>query len=248
MAAPELAENDGRMAETSTSKSKVSAETAAGSTQPEKSRFSLANSLRSAKKRFMAVPRNFRLAALALVLFIVGALLFVRLFSNPAKVTIICQHGFRSAELSVWADGDLIYSGTVNGTSLKSRLGFLGGSKSSGLYKTVDVPAGRHSIRVRLNADSEDYDQTKILSANFGEGGGNSLTISSGRHGLSVLTQGAPEATDENGIIASSRRMASSVMLSIFGSGMSAAIAFLVQEFLRAQKARLVSPPTEIKG
>jgi len=37
-------------------------------------------------------------------------------------------------------------------------------------------------------------------------------------------------------------------MLSIFGSGMSAAIAFLVQEFLRAQKQRLVSPPTEFKS
>ncbi len=235
------------MAETPTAKSKTSREAAAGSTKTENAGSSIGNRLRNAQKRFMALPRNFRLAGLALLLFIVGALLFTRLFSNPARVTIICQHGFRSAELSVWADGDLIYSGTVNGTS-KSRFGFLGGSKSPGLYKSVDVPAGRHSIRVRLNADSEGYDQAKMLTANFGEGGGNSLSISAGRRGLSVLAQGAPETTDESGIVASSRRVASSVMLSIFGSGMSAAIAFLVQEFLRAQKARLVSPPTEIKS
>jgi len=194
----------------------------------------------------MRLPRNFRLAALALVLFVVGAMLFSRLFSNPAKVTIVCQHGFRTAELSVWADGDVIYSGTVNGSS-KGRLGFLG-SKSPGLYKTVDVPAGRHSIRVRLDAENESYDQIKIVSANFGEGGDNTVSISAGRHGLSVVAHGAPEATDDSGIVSSSRKVASSVMLSIFGSGMSAAIAFLVQEFLRAQKARLVSPPTEIKS
>ena len=247
MTAADLAENDGRMAETPTAKSKASHESATDSSRTEKTGSPIVNGLRSTQKRLMALPRNLRLAALALLLFVVGAVLFTRLLANPAKVTIACQHGFHSAELSVWADGDLIYSGTVNGTS-KSRFGFLGGSKSPGLYTSIDVPAGRHSIRVRLNADSEGYDQTKILSADFGEGGGNSLNITAGRRSLSVLAQGAPETTNENGIVASSRRLASSIMLSIFGSGMSAAIAFLVQEFLRAQKARLVSPPTEIKG
>src|SRR5690349_8669439 len=104
----------------------------------------VATRLRSAYRRFMRLRRNFRLAALALALFVVGALLFSRLLANPAKVTIVCQHGFRTAELSVWADGDLIYSGTVNGSS-KGRLSFLA-SKSPGLYKTINVPAGRHSI------------------------------------------------------------------------------------------------------
>ncbi len=202
--------------------------------------------LRSAYRRFIRLPRNLRLASLALLLFVVGAVLFTRLFSNPAKVTIVCQHGFRTAELSVWVDGDLTYSGTVNGSS-RARLGFLG-SRPAGLYKTIDVPAGRHSIRVRLEADNEAYDQTKLVSANFGEGGDNSLSVSAGRHGLSVVAKGTPDATDDSGIVSSSRRLASSVMLSIFGSGMSAAIAFLVQEFMRAQKQRLVSPPTEIKG
>ena len=194
----------------------------------------------------MRLPRNFRLAGLALLLFVAGAVLFTRLLSNPAKVTIVCQHGFRTADLTVWADGDVIYSGTVNGSS-KGRLAFLG-SKSPGLYKTIDVPAGRHSIRVRLDAENDNYDQTKLVSANFGEGGDNTVSISAGRHGLTVVAHGAPEATDDSGIVSSSRRLASSVMLSIFGSGMSAAIAFLVQEFMRAQKARLISPPTEIKG
>ena len=186
------------------------------------------------------------MAALALILFVVGALLFVRIFSNPAKLTIICQHGFRSAQLYVWADGDLIYSGVVNGSS-KGRFGFLS-SKTPGLYKTVTVPAGPHSIRVQLTADSDAYDQIKTVSANLGEQGQNSLTISTGRHGLSVLAKGTSEGVDESGVISSSRKLASSVILSIFGSGMSAAIAFLVQEFLRAQKERLVSPPAEIKS
>jgi len=233
------------MAETSTAKSKSSAQPADGKKSDE-APSSVATRIRSGYKRFLRLPRNFRLAALALLLFIVGAVLFTRLFANPAKVTIVCQHGFRSAQLTVWADGDVIYSGTVNG-SAKGRLGFLG-SKSPGLYKTVDVSPGRHSIRVRLDADNESYDQTKIVSANFGEGGDNTVSISAGRRGLSVIAHGAPEATDDSGIVSSSRKVASSVVLSIFGSGMSAAIAFLVQEFLRAQKARLISPPTEVKS
>lgn len=234
------------MAETSTAKGKSNPESALGVKKTVEASSSLTSRLRSVYKRFLRLPRNFRLAALALLLFVVGALLFTRLFSNPAKVTIVCQHGFRSAELSVWVDGDLIYSGKVNGSS-KGRLGFLG-SKSPGLYKTIDVPAGQHSIRVRLDAENEGYDQTKTVSANFGESGENSVSISAGRHGLSVLAHGTPDPTDDSGIVSSSRKMASSVMLSIFGSGMSAAIAFLVQEFLRGQKARLVSPPTEIKS
>lgn len=233
------------MAETSTAKGKSSPEPVDAKKTGEGQSF-LATRWRGLYKGFMRLPRNFRLAALALLLFVLGAVLFTRLFSNPAKVTIVCQHGFRTAELSVWADGDLIYSGTVNGSS-KGRLSFLG-SKSPGLYKTIDVPAGRHSIRVHLDAEKEGYDQTKIVSANFGEGGDNSVSISAGRHGLSVLAHGAPEAADDSGIVSSSRKLASSVMLSIFGSGMSAAIAFLVQEFLRAQKQRLVSPPTEFKS
>jgi hypothetical protein len=233
------------MAETSTAKSKSPAQQAEAK-KVDEAQPAVASPLRRAYRRFMQLPRNFRLAALALLLFVAGAVLFTRLLSNPAKVTIVCQHGFRSAEVTVWADGDVIYSGTVNGSS-KGRLGFLG-SKSPGLYKTVDVPPGRHSIRVRLDADNESYDQTKIVSANFGEGGDNTVSISAGRHGLSVVAHGAPEATDDSGIVSSSRKLASSVMLSIFGSGMSAAIAFLVQEFLRAQKARLISPPTEVKS
>lgn len=234
------------MAETSTAKGKDSRESAVDVTKSGEATSSSSSPLRSVYSRFMRLPRNFRLASLALILFVVGAVLFTRLFSNPAKVTIVCQHGFRGAELTVWADGDVIYSGTVNGSS-KGRLGFLG-SRTPGLYKTVDVPAGRHSIRVRLAAENEDYDQTKVVSANFGEGGDNTVSISAGRHGLSVVAHGAPEATDDSGIVSSSRKMASSVMLSIFGSGMSAAIAFLVQEFMRAQKARLVSPPSEFKS
>lgn len=234
------------MAESSTAKGKSKPVPAVDAKEAGEATPSSTGRLRSVYERFLRLPRNFRLAAVALLLFVVGAMLFTRLLSNPAKVTIVCQHGFRSAELSVWADGDLIYSGRVNGSS-KGRLGFLG-SKSPGLYKTVDVPAGRHSIRVRLEAENEDYDQTRIVSANFGEGGDNSVNIGAGRHGLTVVAHGAPEASHDSGIVSSSRRLASSVMLSIFGSGMSAAIAFLVQEFLRAQKQRLVSPPTEFKS
>jgi hypothetical protein len=235
------------MAETLTSQPKRKPERAIDSPNTGETDQPKANPLRRAYKRLMGLPRNFRLAALALLLFVVGAVLFTRWFSDPAKVTIVCQHYFRVAQLSVWADDDLIYSGKVNGTS-KSHLAFLGGSKAVGLHKIIDVPAGQHSIRVRLTSDADGYDQIKTVAANFGDSGENSVSVSVGRHGLSVVTQGSPIVAEDSGIVSSSRKLASSVLLSIFGSGMSAAIAFLVQEFLRAQKTRLVAPPTEVKG
>jgi len=199
------------------------------------------------RAKVQSLPRRMRMLCAALAFVMVGALVYQWAFSKSAKVNIVCAHSFRSAELSVWVDRSLVYSGNVNGSSRKHFALFSAGK--AGLYKTIDVPAGRHTVQVRLNASNDGFDQTKVTSANFSDLHDNSVTISAGRRGLSLAVQGGVDAPAESGVLTPYQKIASSVIFSILGSGMSAAIAFLVQEFLRAQKARLTAPASsEVKS
>jgi hypothetical protein len=67
------------------------------------------------------------------------------------------------------------------------------------------------------------------------------LSVSAGRRGLYVSAQGGRNIPPESAAPSPYTTYASSVVLSILASGMSAAIAFIVQEFMRAQKARLAA-------
>jgi hypothetical protein len=185
------------------------------------------------------------MAGATVAMLVLGLVVLSSSFSRSAKLNISCQHSFPSAEVSVSLDGNLLYRGEVSGT--RKRFGFFGSSKGHGLAKSVEVPAGRHTIQVRLNA--EGYDQTKTASILFSQDQENSLSITQDRHGLFLMSQAGPEAPSESGFLTSYQRYLSSIVLSILGSGMSAMIGFLVQDFMRSQKGRFaaVISPTDTK-
>ena len=194
----------------------------------------------SLRERLQRLPRRVRLAGAILAILLTSGFVFSWAFSSSAKLNVVCQHSFRSAEVSIWIDGDLVYTGTVNGSANKRFHVF--GSRSLGLFKTVDVPAGRHTVQVRVTADAEGYDQVKTVSAVF----------SDDFHGMVAATgiltaRGGANVPVQPAAVSSYMKYATSVVLSIFGSGMSAAIAFLVQEFMRSQKARLVAPDSTLE-
>jgi|1186.fasta_scaffold20871_2 hypothetical protein len=199
----------------------------------------------SLRERLQRLPRRVRLAGAILAILLTSGFVFSWAFSSSAKLNVVCQHSFRSAEVSIWIDGDLVYTGTVNGSANKRFHVF--GSRSLGLFKTVDVPAGRHTVQVRVTADAEGYDQVKTVSAVFSEAQDNSLNISAGTRGLYLTARGGANVPVQPAAVSSYMKYATSVVLSIFGSGMSAAIAFLVQEFMRSQKARLVAPDSTLE-
>src|ERR1700680_350050 len=62
---------------------------------------------------------------------------------KDASLHLTLQHGFRSADLSLWVDGDLAYSGKLRG-STKRKYGLLPGSVHGHLSEIVPVSAGRH--------------------------------------------------------------------------------------------------------
>jgi hypothetical protein len=175
------------------------------------------------------------------MLLIVGVVLS-SLPSRSARLNIACQHSFSSAEVLVSVDGDLVYRGQVSGT--RKRFGFFGGNKPRGLAKSVAVPSGRHTVQVRLNAEADGFDQTRSASVVFSPNQENSLSITQDRRGLFLSSQPGSELPSESGSLNSYQKYLTSIVLSILGSGMSAVIGFLVQDFMRTQKGKLAAAVT----
>ena len=76
------------------------------------------------RDRWARIPAK---ARFMLGLFLFAAVLMAlhtALFSADSTLHLKVQHGFRSADISVWMDGDLVYSGKLTG-SLKKKFGLI---------------------------------------------------------------------------------------------------------------------------
>ena len=167
--------------------------------------------------------------------------------AEQAHLQLICQHSFRSAQLSVLLDGSAIYSSNVNAGS-KKRLGILpkGQSGPEVFSKLIDVPTGKHVVQVRMSAPDEGFDQARSVAADFTPDRESILQINATRRntlavnfeGASLTTATAASPAPEshplpkNGI---------TIVFSILGTMLSASISFLVQEFWRSHKNRISS-------
>src|SRR5215472_1652993 len=66
-------------------------------------------------------------ARIVLSLFLLAAVLmatYTTLTAKDSSLHLKVQHGFHNAQVSVWVDGDLAYSGTITG-STKKRFGII---------------------------------------------------------------------------------------------------------------------------
>lgn len=173
------------------------------------------------------------LGFLAAVLLGISAFLFL----PSATLQLVCRHDFRSADITVSIDGEVVHTDTLTG-AVRKWFGVV--ERTEGTYaRTVSVSAGRHVVAVRLRAPG--YDRTRSIEGEFSRGKESTLSIDSGR-GLSLAwrgTGGGGSAVDRASSSSSWFRYAGSIMMTIFGSIISASIGVLVQDFLRARKARL---------
>lgn len=173
------------------------------------------------------------LAFLAAVLLGISALLSL----PSATLKLVCRHDFRSADITVSIDGEIVHTDTVTG-AVRKRFGVL--EKTEGTYtRTLPVGSGRHLVEVRLRAPG--YDHTRSIPGDFSRGKESTLSVDSGRD-LSLSWRGAGGGASAAEPAASSSswfKYAGSVLMTIFGSIVSASIGVLVQDFLRARKARL---------
>ena len=195
------------------------------------------------------MPLWTRYGAITLLLIAAIFAVYVAVPAEQAHLQIICQHSFRSAQLSVLVDGSVVYSNNVNVAS-KKRLGILpkGQSGPDIFSKVIDVPTGKHVVQVRISAPGEEFDQVRSAVADFTSDRESILQINATRrNALTVNFEGASSSTTAP-LAASSASESHplpkggiTIVFSILGTMLSASISFLVQEFWRSHKNRISS-------
>ena len=169
-------------------------------------------------------------ARLMLGLFLFASILMglhTALFSADSSLHLKVQHSFRSADLSVWMDGDLIYGGKVAG-SMKKKFGLIPDSVQGTLSQIVPVPSGTHQLRVRIVPD-DGLAQEDSISGDFARNTERDLAVSARRSGLSLSWQTTNAAAPASGA-GWFGRYAGSLLLTIAGSIISALTGFALRE------------------
>jgi hypothetical protein len=186
-----------------------------------------------AKPMLARVPGK---AWVVLGLFLVAALflaVYTAVSSADASVHLKVQHGFRSAQLSVWVDDKLALSTRVSGAT-KKRFGLIPDSVQGNLSQAIPVSSGSHAVRVRLEPDDgsavEDTISGEVASHSERE-----LSVAARRGGVSLAWQGsaatASAASAPSGAGAGwFGRYAGSLFLTIAGSIISALTGYAIRE------------------
>jgi hypothetical protein len=180
-----------------------------------------------------------------LSLFLVAAALmaFRTAFIAPdASLRLKVQHSLRSAQLSVWVDGNLAYSGNLVGT-VKRKFGLIPDLQGN-LSETLPVSSGMHEVRIRVASDDGSVQEDTIK----GEFAGDSqriLAVSVRRGGILLNWQGAQTPLTE---LASSNtgwfnRYAGSLMMTVAGSIVSALAGYMIRELPKHIASRRGAAP-----
>lgn len=172
-------------------------------------------------------------ARVVLGLFLVAAVFltaYTGLTAKDSSLHLKVQHSFRNAQVSLWVDGDLAYSGTIAG-STKKRFGFLPTDSVQGsLSQIIPVRSGQRTVRVRIASD-EAASQDDTISGDFASNNERDLMVSARRSGLSLSWQDSGSTgTETPSSLLWLSRYAGSLLLTIAGSIISALTGFAVKE------------------
>ena len=192
--------------------------------------------LDSAKASFNRVirliPPKARLALLTGSMVLITLAVYTSL-TGPATLNLICRHALRSADISVSIDGKTIYSDHIS-ASPKKFYEILG-KRSETFSKSLTVPSGNRVVEVHLSSATDGFDQTRQCELSVPPGKEVTLLIEAQQSGMSLVNKNSAIAPARNLESAYSDSLRS-VLVTLLGSGVSAAIGFFVQEFLRSKK------------
>jgi len=187
------------------------------------------------RRAFQWLPPKVRLGVFFGLLVLVPFAIYSYYSNGRGDLNLICRHNLQSAELTVRVDGKLVFADQSSGT-VKKRFGFLAKKVEGTLSKALSIPLGKHTVRVSLKSSSEQFDQTRQIAVNLVSGKESTVTITAQRGDLSLAYDGPPASSN----MASTSEGPSaiwSILMTVMGAVGSAAIGFMVQEFLRSRKA-----------
>jgi hypothetical protein len=183
---------------------------------------------------------------------VLGAFLLAALFmaartaliTKDASLRLKVQHNLRGAQLSVWVDGDLAYSGRLVGSARK-KFGLIPDVQGS-LSETLAVSSGSHQLRVRVASDDGSV-QENSTRGDLPSNSQHTLLIVARRDDLSLAWPGLETAVAEP--VAPMRvpssswfsGYAGSLLLAVAGSIVSALTGYAIKEIPR----QLGSRPSE---
>ncbi len=190
-------------------------------------------------------------ARIILGLFLFSAVLmaiYTSLTAGDASLHLRLQHDFRSAQVSVWVDGDLAYSGRVTGSTRK-RFGLIPTDSAQGnLSQIIAVRSGSHNIRLRIEPDNGAM-QEESTHANFSPHTERDLVVSARHNGLTASWQGmgrAPVATSSS--VGWLSEYAGSLFLTVAGSIVSALAGYAIKELPARRRSPSGSAPNAQLG
>jgi len=151
--------------------------------------------------------------------------IYTALPGKDMNLHVKVQHGFRSAEISLWVDQELVYSGKLKGT-VKKRFGLIPDSVQGTASQVVPISPGQHIIRVRIS--SEQGVQEEAVTGSFASATDRDLTVSARHDGISLGLPEVPTAVRSSpGWLA---RYGATFLLTVAGSIVSTLTGFAIRE------------------
>ena len=162
--------------------------------------------------------------------------------ARDASLHLKVQHGLRSAQLSAWVDGDLVYSGKLVGT-MKRKFGIIPDLQGS-LSETLPVPSGTHEVRIRVASDDGSV-QESTITGEFARNSQRTLAVNARRADVSLNWQGADASVTEPSASGMGwfSRYTGSLMMTVAGSIVSALAGYIIRELPKQIASRQGEAP-----
>jgi hypothetical protein len=169
-------------------------------------------------------------------------------FSGPeASLRLKVQHNLRSADLSVWVNDDLAYSGKLVGSARK-RFGLIPDVQGS-MSETIPVSSGRKQVRVRVVSDDGSV-QEDTANVDFARNAQQTLSVVARHDDLSLDWRHPETAVSETSSSSpgpsDSRwfsRYGGSLLLTVAGSIISALTGYAIKELPKQMASRQSESP-----
>jgi capsular polysaccharide biosynthesis protein len=197
---------------------------------------STARLLAGSRELLGRIPRTARVILATFLIAATCLAIYATLTAKTSSFQLHVQHSFRSAQIAVYVDNDLAYSFRLTGT-LKKRLGFINEGIQGSLSQSIPVSSGRHTIRINITSD-DGTKQEQSISGEFSKNVVRNLTVNARRSGISLAWQAETSDASKPASLTWFSQYASSLLLTIAGSIISAITGFAIRELPKQLASR----------